>query len=245
MRCRSGRRPFCAVASRPPATRRGTQLHCLAELSRRHQAPKRIRPCRSRGERRRARFGIFTVGLPYNALAIVLSFVCPNVPSRRGERASNVPNAACTTITTPRSAKNRRDPLTLPSSEPQNIFSRAFTRSTAVRPLYRRSNFFVARGNDGKRRRSISLGTRTVRNNDRFCPTERRRHGVAVQLPDRRTRDDEPTSGRSGLRQDHVQLVDELLTDVDPIRTRCRLHIDLSGKCHRDVWAAGSCLKLM
>src|SRR5262245_56068991 len=84
------------------------------------------------------------------------------VPSHRGAWAQRVANAACTAIPTPTWATNRRDPLTFPSSTPQNSFSRALTRSTAVRPLYIRSNFLVARGNAGNRLRSTSRGTRTV-----------------------------------------------------------------------------------
>ena len=54
------------------------------------------------------------------------------------------------------------EPVTLPSSRPQNNFNRALIRSTAVRPLYIRSNFLVARGSAGNRLRSTSRGTRTV-----------------------------------------------------------------------------------
>jgi len=97
------------------------------------------------------------------ALAIGLSRIFPNVPSRRGAIAKSVANVACTTITAPTSATNRRAPEMFPSSTPQNTFSRAFTRSTAVRPQYNRSNFFVARGIAGNRRKSISRGTRTGR----------------------------------------------------------------------------------
>ena len=43
-----------------------------------------------------------------------------------------------------------------------NIFSRALTRSTAVRPLYIRSNFFVAAATPETAARSTSRGTRTV-----------------------------------------------------------------------------------
>src|SRR5262249_49884941 len=82
----------------------------------------------------------------------------PGVPSRR-----SVANTACTASTTPTCcAKNRRGPVRSPSSTPQKIFKRALTRSTAVRPLDSRSNFFVARGSAGKRLRSTSRGTRTV-----------------------------------------------------------------------------------
>src|SRR5215472_2083963 len=84
------------------------------------------------------------------------------VPSHRGAWAKSVANAPCTAITTPTWATNRRDPLTFPSSTPQNSFSRALTRSTAVRPLYIRSNFLVARGSDGNRLGSVACGTRTV-----------------------------------------------------------------------------------
>ena len=97
-----------------------------------------------------------------NAAAIGLRLILPSVPSRRGAWASRVANTACTASTTPTCAKNRRDPLTFPSSTPQYTFSRALTRSTAVRPLYIRSNFFVARGNDGNRLGSTPRGTRTV-----------------------------------------------------------------------------------
>src|SRR5262249_27209203 len=97
-----------------------------------------------------------------NAFAIGLSRIGPSVPSRRGARANSVANTACTARTTPTCATNRREPLTLPSSTPQKIFNRALTRSTAVRPLYSRSNFLVARGNSGNRLRSTSRGTRTV-----------------------------------------------------------------------------------
>src|SRR4051794_13955870 len=47
-----------------------------------------------------------------------------------------------------------------PSSAPQKIFSRALTRSAAVRPRYRRSNCCVDRGIGGNRRRARSLGVR-------------------------------------------------------------------------------------
>ena len=80
----------------------------------------------------------------------------PGVPSRRGAAANSVANIACTASTTPTCAKNRRDPLRFPSSTPQNTFNRALIRSTAVRPLYIRSNFFVARGNDGNHLGSTS-----------------------------------------------------------------------------------------
>jgi len=50
--------------------------------------------------------------LPYNALAIGISFVWPKVPSQRGAMVSKEANAACTTRITPHKAKNRR----LPSS---------------------------------------------------------------------------------------------------------------------------------
>src|SRR5262249_29973347 len=96
------------------------------------------------------------------AAATGLSRTGPNVPSRRGARASHVANTACTASTTPTCAKNRRDPVRLPSSTPQNTFNRALTRSTAVRPLYSRPNFLVARGGDGNRLRSTARGTRTV-----------------------------------------------------------------------------------
>ena len=52
---------------------------------------------------------------------------------------------------------NVASPYTLPSSTPQKIFIRAFIRSTAVRPLYIRSNCFVPRGIGGNRRRSRLL----------------------------------------------------------------------------------------
>ena len=112
---------------------------------------------------RRGRGGTRSFTLPCNACAMGLSLVWLSVPSRRGVIASSVAKDACTTMITPSNAKNRREPVRFPSSAPQKILSRAFTRSTAVRPLYSRSNFFVARGNEGKRRMSISCGTRTVR----------------------------------------------------------------------------------
>ena len=52
----------------------------------------------------------------------------------RGALASSVAKPAWTTITTPTSARKRRAPEMLPSSAPQKTFSRALTRSTAVRP---------------------------------------------------------------------------------------------------------------
>ena len=97
-----------------------------------------------------------------SASAIGLRLILPSVPSRRGAEANSVANTACTASTTPTCATNRRDPVTFPSSTPQNTFKRALTRSTAVRPLYIRSNFFVARGSDGNRLGSTSRGTRTV-----------------------------------------------------------------------------------
>src|SRR5206468_8926454 len=97
-----------------------------------------------------------------SASATGLRRVAPSVPSRRGADANSVANAACTAITTPTRPTNRRDPFTFPSSAPQNSFNRALTRSTAVRPLYIRSNFFVARGSAGNRLRSTPRGTRTV-----------------------------------------------------------------------------------
>ena len=97
-----------------------------------------------------------------SASAIGLSRILPSVPSRRGADANSVANTACTASTTPTWATNRREPVRLPSSTPQNTFNRALTRSTAVRPLYIRSNFLVARGSDGNRRGSTSRGTRTV-----------------------------------------------------------------------------------
>lgn len=84
------------------------------------------------------------------------SRIRPSVP-RRGVSANTVAKAACTTITAPACAKNRRAPGMLPSSTPQKTLQRALTRSTAVRPLYSRSNFFVARGKLGNRLSSISL----------------------------------------------------------------------------------------
>src|SRR5262249_32868452 len=87
---------------------------------------------------------------------------CPSAPSRGGAAAGGVRTTACTANTTPPRAKTRRDPITFPSSTPQNTFSRALTRSTAVRPLYSRSNFLVARGSDGNRLGSVACGTRTV-----------------------------------------------------------------------------------
>src|SRR3954470_16927952 len=100
--------------------------------------------------------------LARRASAIGLSRTLPNVPSRRGAEANSVANTACTASTTPTRATNRRAPLRLPSSTPQNTFNRALTRSTDVRPLYIRSNFLVARGSDGNRRGSIARSTRTV-----------------------------------------------------------------------------------
>src|SRR5208337_428382 len=84
--------------------------------------------------------------LGLSASAIGLSRSLPSVPSRRGVEANKVANAACTASTAPTWATNRRDPVRLPSSTPQNTFNRALTRSTEVRPLYIRSNFLVARG---------------------------------------------------------------------------------------------------
>src|SRR6516162_8268038 len=85
--------------------------------------------------------------------------ILPKVPSYLPVRARSVANARCTTITAPTWPWNRRAPYTWPSSMPQKIFSRPLTRSTAVRPAYRRSNCLVARGMLGKRRRSISCLT--------------------------------------------------------------------------------------
>ncbi len=51
-----------------------------------------------------------------------------------GGIAKSVANVACTTIADPTSAKIRRAPAMSPSSNPQNTFNRAFTRSTAVQP---------------------------------------------------------------------------------------------------------------
>src|SRR5947209_4627273 len=57
----------------------------------------------------------------------------------------------------------RRPDLGLGVREPPPTRApRAPTRSTAVRPSYIRSNFFVARGNAGNRLGSTPRGTRTV-----------------------------------------------------------------------------------
>ena len=83
-------------------------------------------------------------------------------PLAHGALAKSVAKDRWTIIIVPVMAKKRVAPVTLPSSAPQNIFSRALIRSTLVRPLYNRSNCFVARGMGGKRRRSISCLTRIV-----------------------------------------------------------------------------------
>src|SRR5262245_247325 len=72
--------------------------------------------------------GFDSTALARSASATGLSPILLKVPSQRGADASNVANAACTAITTPTEATNRRDPVTLPSSAPQKIFSRALTR---------------------------------------------------------------------------------------------------------------------
>lgn len=68
------------------------------------------------------------------ALAIGLNRILPSVPSCRGRLAKTVAKASCTIMTVPTRAWKRTAPVTLPSSAPQNILSRAMTRSTLVRP---------------------------------------------------------------------------------------------------------------
>jgi len=79
--------------------------------------------------------------------------------SRRGALARSVASPAWITIAAPSKAENRAAPARLPSSAPQHTFGRALVRSTAVRPLYSRSNCLVARGIGGNRLRSISCLT--------------------------------------------------------------------------------------
>ena len=126
------------------------------------------------------------------ASPIGLSPILPSVPSRRGAEASRVANTACTASTTPTCAKDRRDPVRFPSSTPQNTFNRAFTRSTAVRPLYIRSNSLVARGRAGNRlgsasrhphRLAVRLARVALRRHRALPPLVLRRAAVLQRLP--------------------------------------------------------------
>ncbi|GIW92633.1 MAG: hypothetical protein KatS3mg110_0674 [Pirellulaceae bacterium] len=62
------------------------------------------------------------------ALATGLRRIFPNVPSRRGAIARSVANVACTTITAPTSATNRRATLSGMEKFPQGAEARALSR---------------------------------------------------------------------------------------------------------------------
>lgn len=70
-----------------------------------------------RAGRRQAAFCSLILRL--SSLETWLRCILPNLPSLRGAAASRVAVPACTTITSPKKAKKRAGPVTLPSSAPQ------------------------------------------------------------------------------------------------------------------------------